>query len=305
MSFVDRLDDAVSARGNPCLLGIDPHIALLPREYAVVRDARAPRAERAAALASFCIELVDLAAGRVAAVKPQSAFFEALGASGVAAWEDVVAGAHLRDLIVIGDVKRGDIASTAGAYAQAFLACESGGAEESACDAITVSPFLGADALEPFVVCAARADAGLYVLVRTSNPGSAAFQLHGEPPLAEKIAETVVQAGAKLRGSRGWSSVGAVVGATHAAELGRLRALLPGVPLLLPGYGAQGARAADVLPAFADREHPLRGALISSSRGIAFAWQKQEHHGRHWKDAASIELDRMIADVRAVLLAAR
>ena len=299
MNFADRLDAAVERVANPCLVGIDPHLDLLPDEFAVARDPSAPRPERAAALEAFGCELVELCAGRVAAVKPQSAFFELLGADGVRAWEGVVRAAREHDLLVIGDVKRGDIASTAAAYATALL--EGGGDDSSRCDAITVSPYLGPDTLEPFVEASARCDGGLFVLVRTSNPGGGAFQLHGEPPLYERVAAELGRLGEPLRGACGLSSIGAVVGATHPAELALLRKLLPETPFLLPGYGAQGGSARDIVAAFPDPEHPCRGGLVNSSRGVAFAWRKPENAGRSWKDAADDALGAMIADLRGAL----
>jgi len=301
MSFADRLDAAVEEVQNPCVVGIDPHLDLLPDEFAVVRDRAAPRAARADAMARFCRELVALCAGRVAAVKPQSAFFELLGADGARAWESVVKHARANGLLVIGDVKRGDIASTAAAYARALL--EGGGDAEARCDAITVNPYLGADTLDPFVDACRESGGGLFVLVRTSNPGGGVFQLHGDPPLCDRVAAEVTRLGAALRGECGLSSVGAVVGATLPEELGRLRALLPHAPLLLPGYGAQGATARDVAPAFTDAAHPWRGALVNSSRGVAFAWRKPENAGRSWKDAASDALNGMIAELRGALTA--
>ena len=299
MSFADRLDAAVGEVQSPCLVGIDPHLDLLPDEFAVARQPEAARAERAAALEAFGRELVDLCAGRVAAVKPQAAFFELLGADGVRAWEGVVRHARAHDLLVIGDVKRGDIASTAAAYATALL--QAAGTEDAHCDAITVNPYLGADTLEPFVDACRTSGGGLFVLVRTSNPGSGAFQLHGEPALCDRVAAEVERLGTTLRGECGLSSIGAVVGATHPAELGRLRALMPHAILLLPGYGAQGATARDVAAAFADPAVPWRGGLVGSSRGVAFAWREPKNAGRSWKDAASDALDAMIADLRDAL----
>ena len=191
MMWSDRLDQAVTRVENPCLLGIDPHLDLLPEEYAVARNVQAPRADRALAVEQFCKELIDVAVDRVAVVKPQSAFFEILGSDGVRAWENVVAHARAAGLLVIGDVKRSDIASTAAAYATTFLegAGESGRA--AACDAITVNPYLGTDSVEPFLDACRRADGGLFVLVRTSNPGAGEFQLHGTPSVCDKIATTV------------------------------------------------------------------------------------------------------------------
>jgi orotidine-5'-phosphate decarboxylase len=300
MSFADRLDDAVRALQHPCIVGLDPHPDLLPPEFAVVRDERAARAERAQALGAFCFELIDVCAGRVAALKPQSAFFELFGADGALAWERVVARAHAAGLLVIGDVKRGDIASTAAAYATAYLEGLPGADAASLCDAITINPYLGDDSLQPFVDACARSGKGAFVLVRTSNAGSARFQLRGDPPLACEVADAVHAFGAGLVGRSGWSSIGAVVGATHAAELRAFRARMPATPFLLPGYGAQGAGAADVVDAF--HGAGPSGALVTSSRAIAFAYRAGPHAGRPWKDAAHAALDGMIADVRRALL---
>jgi len=298
VSYADRLLAALDTRGNACLVGIDPHLELLPAEFAVARDPRVERAERANAIARFCCEIVDLAAGRVPAVKLQSAFFEIFGADGAAAWERVVRAARESGLIVIGDVKRGDIASTAAAYATAFLEGTAGCDRSSLCDAVTINAFLGADSVEPFVLACERADAGVYVLVRTSNPGSADFQRHGEPELSEVVARHVARWGERVMGERGLSSVGAVVGATHARELARFRELLPRAPLLLPGYGAQGARAGDVLPLLGARaDGTPSGTLVNSSRAILFAAREPEHRALHWKDASSRALERMIAEL--------
>jgi len=294
MKFVDRLDAAQAQTRTPALIGIDPHLDLLPEEFAVARDPQADRAQRAQAMQRFCCELLDLLPGKVSIVKPQSAFFEVLGADGVAAFEKVVEHAHRLELMVIGDVKRNDIASTASAYAHAFL-----GDQEHHCDAITVTPYLGPDTLVPFTEVCGETDAGLYVLVRTSNPGSGSFQLHGTPPLWSVIAEEVERAGEELIGECGYSSVGAVVGATHASELAEIRAAMPRTPFLLPGYGAQGAGAKDIVPAFVDAAHPWRGGLVNSSRGIAFAWRKAT--GSHWKDASSKALEHMLKDLDQAL----
>jgi orotidine-5'-phosphate decarboxylase len=301
MIFPDRLDQSIARAGNPCVLGIDPHVALLPDEFAVAREPSAPRGERVAAITAFCAELVDLAAGRVPAVKPQSAFFELFGSDGALAWERVIARAHDAGLLVIGDVKRADIASTAAAYAQAHLGGDAHGDARIACDAITVSPFLGADALEPFLDTCRRSGGGVFVLLRTSNPGAVEIQAHGVPPLFERIAATIDALGRELLGACGLSSVGAVVGATNRKEIAGLRNLLPRTPFLMPGYGAQGASSADIAAAFLPGG---RGALVNSSRGVAFAFRERSTTTHHWKDAACLALDRMIADVRAAAKAA-
>jgi orotidine-5'-phosphate decarboxylase len=283
-TYADRLDDAIARCGNACLVGLDPHLDALPEEFSIARDPNAPRAARARAIGDFLCAIVDVAAGRVPAVKPQSAFFEVFGADGVAQWERVVAQAHSAGLLVIGDVKRGDIDSTAKAYAQAFLE------EQPRCDAITINPYLGADSVQPFLDACARVGAGVYVLVRTSNKHSALFQDHGRPLLHEKVADEVARWGRTLLGENGLSSVGAVVGATHPAELARLRQRMPTTPFLIPGYGAQGGSAKDVGAGFLPGG---RGALVNSSRGILYAYKQPAYRDLHWKDASSKALQAM------------
>jgi len=300
--FADRLAAAIERCGNPCLIGLDPHVELLPDEFALARDPRAPRAQRARSIGDFCCAVIELCRARVPAVKPQSAFFEVFGADGAEQWERVVAAAHSAGLLVIGDVKRGDIASTAAAYATAFLEGV-GGERDTLCDAVTLSPFLGADSIEPFLAACGRTGCGIYVLVRTSNKGSADFQRHGAPELSLEIADRVVQWGRGLRGRSGWSSVGAVVGATHVAELRAFRERMPNTPLLLPGYGAQGASAADIVDAFraADGTPALAAALVNSSRGVLFAHRDAAHKGKPWRDASREALEHMLTDVTGAL----
>ena len=292
MNYADRLEAAIRRTGNACVIGLDPHPAMMPDDFAICRDASAPRAKRAQATERFLVEVIERIAGRVPAVKPQSAFFELLGADGVAAWERVVAAARAANLLVIGDVKRGDIASTARAYADAFLACE----EEFRCDAVTINPYLGADSVEPFLDVCAEQGAGVYVLVRTSNPGSGLFQEHGEPRLVDRVATEVARWGEGLLGDCGLPSVGAVVGATHTAELTQLRERMPHTPFLIPGYGAQGAGADEIRPGFLPGG---RGALVNSSRGILYAHRNAAHAGKSWQDATTCALDAMITELRA------
>ena len=297
MNFADRLDAALRTKGNPVLLGIDPHLDLLPNEFETARDPARPRAERARWVERFCVELIDLAADVVPAVKPQSAFFEQLGADGVHAFERVVDHARHRGLVVIGDVKRGDIASTASAYAKAFLAPDDLH-ETGRCDAITLSPYLGEDSLEPFVKVCELVGAGAFVLVRTSNPGGSAWQDAGSPSLAEKVAGAVRGFAERTMGECGLGSIGAVVGATHPSELAGWRERLPSSFLLLPGYGAQGAGAEDVVPAFLEGG---RGALVASSRAIAFAYRSDGGSARDWREASKRALDAMVDDLAGAL----
>lgn len=298
MHFGDRLAAAVRATHSPALVGLDPHLERIPEEFAAVRDPGASRAERAEAVGDFLCAVIDVVADKAPAVKPQSAFFEALGADGVFQWERVVAAAKDAGLLVIGDVKRGDIGSTAAAYAQAFLSGVPGTDPRTLCDAVTLNPYLGSDSILPFL--GAGEGTGVYVLVRTSNPSGAEFQSLGEPNLAERVADAVHGWGVKDLGESGLSSVGAVVGATHPAELVTLRARMPHTPLLLPGYGAQGAGATDVVGAFTKESGGLASALVNSSRGLLYAYQ-QDSAATDWRDATRTALASMTTDLVAAV----
>ena len=297
VNFADRLNAAVERKASCAVVGLDPHLDLLPPEFEAAREAGRPRKERAARMGDFCLQLLEVVAPLVPAVKPQSAFFEVLGADGALQWERVVRRSRELGLLVIGDVKRGDIASTARAYASAFLEGE-GPSDPTRCDAVTLSPFLGADSIEPFLEVCARTGGGIFVLVRTSNPGSADFQRLGKPELSQAIAARVSHWGAGLVGKCGLSAVGAVVGATHAAELASFREAMPRAPFLLPGYGAQGAGGADVRGAFLGGR---RGALVNSSRGISFAYKEARYAGLSWQSAALSATRAMILDLESSL----
>ncbi len=296
MNYADRLAQAIATKGNPCLVGLDPHLSLLPSEFKAAHDPSATRAECARDVESFLVGILDTVCDLVPAVKPQSAFFELMGPDGIAAWESIVKASHERGLLVIGDAKRGDIGSTAAAYAQTFLTGGPGADASTLCDALTVNPYLGGDSIEPFLAACDQADAGLYILARTSNPSSAQFQTQGTPTLCERVADSIEEWGAALRGTCGLSSIGAVVGATHPTELAALRKRMPHAPLLLPGYGAQGAGAAEVAAGFTE---DCQGALVNSSRGILFAYRQQPD--LHWKDAARQAAEAMAADLCAAL----
>lgn len=298
MNYADRLEDAVRRAGNPCLVGLDPHEASLPEEFAVVRDPAAPRSARARACADFLCAILEVCAGKVPAVKPQSAFFELYGADGALAWERVVRAARRAGLVVIGDVKRGDIDTTAKAYARAFLEGSGPADRDHVCDAITVNPYLGSDSITPFLETCKSAGAGIYVLVRTSNKDSKLVQDLGTPRVYERVADSVVAWGRELVGRSGLSSVGAVVGATHPAELTQLRERMPATPFLIPGYGAQGAGAKDIAGGFLAGG---RGALVNSSRGILFASKLPAFAGMHWKDAAARAIDAMAREINAAV----
>jgi orotidine-5'-phosphate decarboxylase len=275
-TFGARLHRAVAERGPLCV-GIDPHAALL-RRWGLADDV--------AGLERFAFTVVEALADRVAVLKPQSAFFERFGSRGVAVLESIIRQSREAGAVVLLDVKRGDIGSTVRAYAAAYLDPTS----PIRADAITASPYLGVDTLETFVAEARPAGAGVFVLVRTSNPGAADLEdleLADGGPLWGRVAAIVDRLGAGAPGAAGLHDVGAVVGATAPEHIGRLRELMPHTPFLLPGIGAQGGRVEDVAPAFA----PGRaGGLVTASRSIVAAY---ETAGGAPPDAARAEAERL------------
>jgi orotidine-5'-phosphate decarboxylase len=303
--FCDRLLDAIDYSHAPICVGIDPVVESLPDS---VREKFKSRNESEAAIDAifdFTTKILKIVAQHVPVVKFQSAFFERYLWEGVEAYYSLIQEAKDLNLLVIGDVKRGDIGSTASAYAAGHLAEQTSGDDEIATpDAITVNPMLGLDTLEPFIKTAKDFSRGLFVLVRTSNPGSAELQ---DAPLAsgqtwsEMLAEklSVLAAEKGLVGSRGWSSLGAVVGATQPHTMQSIRSRLPKSIFLLPGYGAQGATAEMTRLAFKDG----RGAIVSASRSIIYAHKEPKYSsqfGNSWEkcvEAAVVDMKREIAQV--------
>lgn len=267
MHFADRLAAAVRATGAPFAVGLDPHLDRLPAGLRAVfahRQGADRRAAAADAVLAFNALAIEALRGRVAAIKPQFAFYEALGHAGFRALEETNALCRAAGLLVIGDGKRGDIDSTARAYAEAALSPDG----PLACDALTVNPWMGTDTLEPFLEPCRSAGRGLFVLVRTTNPGSAELQGAGEPPMALRLAQRLGALGEALRGPEsGLSSLGAVVGTTAVAEAAALRAAMPHAWFLVPGLGAQGGTAAQALSGA--RPDGL-GVLAVASRAVLF-----------------------------------
>lgn len=301
MMFANRLHAAIQAKGTPALVGLDPRWEQLPETIKAKATAAGGSCFdiQARAFEEFCLRIIDVLADRVPAVKPQSAFFEDSGPAGVLALKRVIQAARDRGLIVICDAKRGDIGSTAEAYARAYLAGSDPAAAPFAADALTVNPYMGADTLQPFVDRAAVCSGGIYVLVRTSNPGSGEFQNRESAgvKLYQHVAQVVEQLAEQSAGTFDYGSIGAVVGATYPAELGELRQAMPHVPLLIPGYGSQGGTSADTAAGF---DSQGLGAIVNSSRGIIFAHARKEyaHLGdTRWEEAVSAATDVMIADL--------
>jgi orotidine-5'-phosphate decarboxylase len=291
--FADRLADEVDRKRSQLLVGLDPRPELLPVELR--GETYLSRAAAADACARFCRGLVDAVAPYVVGVKLQLAFFEALGSDGVRAYEEVRDYARAATLLVVADAKRGDIGSTARAYADAYR--EAGNDERSQVDALTVNPYLGSDSMEPLIAACRRAGSGLFCLVKTSNAGSADIQdlaLSDGRPVWQHVAELVNDWGAGLVGERGLSSVGAVVGATYPRAVAEARRLMPQAILLLPGIGAQGATPADVARAFTSGP---ASALVPVSRAVIYAFRVD---GADWRKAAAAEAARLRGEVWSV-----
>jgi orotidine-5'-phosphate decarboxylase len=303
-SFIDQLTAAVGRCSNPLLVGLDPRFDLLPAPLKSLRDLNYET--RAHAYRDFCRGVIDVVAPLVPAVKPQAAFFEELGPPGMQALADVVAHASGNGLLVIVDGKRNDIGSTAEAYARGFLGRDGRSAWQA--DALTVSPYLGDDSLQPFVDAAVENAAGIFVLVKTSNPGGGAFQdlVADGKPVYRHVAERVERLAAATVGDCGYGAVGAVVGATYPEQLAELRQAMPHTWFLVPGFGAQGGTAADVAGGFDEQG---LGGIVNSSRAIIFAHSRPEYQQKFgdagWQQAVEAATRQAIEQLRAETPAGR
>jgi orotidine-5'-phosphate decarboxylase len=307
-NFADRLIGAIEKKGSPICVGIDPILASMPDAvFTGGRDKATGGDPQAAidAIFEFTTKVLKIVAPHVPCVKFQSAYFEQYHWEGVEAYFNLIQEATELGLVVIGDVKRGDIGSTATAYAAAHLATPalSDSDEIATPDAITVNPMLGLDTLDPFVKTASELGKGLFVLVRTSNPGSAELQdvkLADGRTWSEMLAEKLAKVAETMIGARGWSSLGAVVGATQTHTMVSLRQRLPKSIFLLPGYGTQGATAEMTKNAFRDG----LGALVSASRSILYAHKEGkivEKYGKDWEGCVEGAVIEMKKDLGGVL----
>ncbi len=285
MNFADRLTHRIQKLSNPTIVGLDPRLAQIPafiKEAAIQKHGGENLEAAAAAILLFNIGIIDAVADIVPAVKPQIAFYEQYGHAGFFTYEETVKYAQSKDMIVLADGKRNDIGSTSQAYADGHLGTvDVFGKQETIinADALTVTPYLGTDGIKPFTDVCKEHGKGIFVLVRTSNPSSDEIQSQpvGDHLLDEEVATLVEGWGRDLIGDSGYSSVGAVVGATYPEEAAGLRNLMPNQIFLVPGYGAQGGGAEDVKPCFHENG---TGAIVNSSRGIIFAYTKDDK----WKD---------------------
>lgn len=283
---MDRLIEAIEDKQNPSVVGLDPTPAVVPAavmeaysievEENVDTDDNVEATAAAAAYFEYNRAIIDAVYDIVPAVKPQIAMYEALGPAGIDCYTMTCEYARSRGLYVIGDVKRGDIGSTAAAYAHHLSGFN--GSDIWYEDAVTVNPYLGSDGIEPFMQAAQETDRDLFILVRTSNPSSSQLQeleLTSGERVYEHVADLVEDWGADSIGRFGYSCAGAVVGATHPEEGARLRERMPHTFFLVPGYGAQGGTAQSVAGMF-DRNGS--GTIVNSSRGIIGAWRSDERY---------------------------
>lgn len=264
--LIDKVVEQTKRKKNSCIVGLDPEWKKIPDCY------KSGGVSEPEMVLQWAKDVIDTVADIVPAVKPQMAFYEVYGAAGVEVFEKIVAYAHEKDLVVIDDSKRNDIGNTAKAYAFAHLSKEG----PINADFLTVSPFLGTDSLQPFLDVATQEEKGLFILVKTSNPSSAeiseAVNTHGEK-ISDWLSNFIHSVGQDCVGESGYSAIGAVVGATFPEEAKLLRKIMKNHYFLVPGFGAQGGSAEDIVSCF--NEDGL-GALISSSRGIIYKHLERE-----------------------------
>lgn len=291
-AFADRLIEAVRAKRTPLCVGLDPFADKVPALFGDMRG------DPAAVLVKFGTSLIDIATKHAGVLKPQLGLFEQFGEMGYAAARVLTEYARAAGMIVILDAKRGDIGTTAEGYARATLGPKPG----FDADCVTVNPYLGKDTLAPFVTLAQRAGKGVAVLVRTSNPGAGDVQdlQVGGAPVWRRIAEMLAPETEQLKGASGWSGLMAVAGATYPEEARALREAMPSALFLAPGYGAQGASAADAVAGFVSSRQGLEGGVVSSSRGVTYPEAAQAAKSMaEWRAAIDAAIAAAASELRA------
>lgn len=305
--MINKLIAKIEKTKAPIVIGLDPMLNYIPKH--IQKKAFAKYGETlegaAEAIWQFNKEIVDKTWDLVPAVKPQIAMYEQFGIEGLKAYQKTVDYCHAKDLVVIGDIKRGDIGSTSAAYAAGHLGKIQVGSKCYTAfheDFATVNPYLGSDGIKPFIEVCQEENKGIFVLVKTSNPSSGEFQdrLIDGRPLYEHVGEKVAQWGEEHMGDS-YSYIGAVVGATYP-EMGKiLRKLMPKTFILVPGYGAQGGTAKDLVHFF---NPDGLGAIVNSSRGIIAAYKQEKYASfgpEHFADASRAAVEDMTADIRQAL----
>lgn len=313
MNFADRLDRSIRDSGSFICAGFDPQLEALP-PFILERAGRCASTDEAVvyALTTFYTLVLDTLAGQVAAIKPNIAFFEQYGLAGLAALVRINELIRERGVPLIIDAKRGDIGSTAKAYSTAFLGRATPFGREVpglTGDAVTVNPFLGFDTLEPFLADCAEYGRGIFVLVKTSNPGSGDIQGSSTTAggsVSELVARWLHEHAAPLTGTCGFSGLGAVVGATYPEEGARLRTIMTKNFLLIPGMGAQGGTAADAIQSFGRTATGTPGgAIINLSRGLTGSWDASVTSAERLQEVLSERTGRFNSEIAAAVAASR
>ena len=298
--MIDKLVSKIQKLNAPIVVGLDPNLAFVPdhikKQFEGIQD---PMEAAAESIFLFNKGIVDAVCDLIPAVKPQIAMYEQFGVPGLRAFQKTVEYCHEKDLVVIGDIKRGDIGSTSEAYARGHI----GNASPFNEDFVTLNPYMGSDSVKPFINYAKPDKKGVFIMVKTSNPSSGEFQDRkiGDRTLFEMVADKVNEWGSDYVGECGYSYVGAVVGATYPEQAALVRKLMPKAYILVPGYGAQGATAKDILPNF--NEDGL-GAIVNSSRGIIAAYKNEKYAKfgpEHYDEAARAAVIDMQKDITSVL----
>ena len=280
MNAIDRLINKIKETNNPTVIGLDPRYELLPK--CVLEKYPDTLEGVSQAIVEYNKALIDETYDVIPAVKPQIAFYEMFGIPGIRAFEETCKYAKQKEMIVIADIKRGDIGSTAQGYSNAYLGkTKIGEKEESIFDVdfVTVNPYMGTDCVKPFIEDCKKYDKGIFILVKTSNPSSGELQdvkLENGEEVYVKVAKLVEEWGKELRGEYGYSSIAAVVGATYPKQLKEIREIAPHTYFLIPGYGAQGGKAEDIALGF---DKNGLGGIVNASRSLMCAYKSEL-----WKD---------------------
>lgn len=280
MNAIDRLINKIKETNNPTVIGLDPRYELLPK--CVLEKYPNTLEGVSQAIVEYNKALIDETYDVIPAVKPQIAFYEMFGIPGMKAFEETCKYAKQKGMIVIADIKRGDIGSTAQGYSNAYLGkTKIGEKEESIFDVdfVTVNPYMGTDCVKPFIEDCKKYGKGIFILVKTSNPSSGELQdvkLENGEEVYVKVAKLVEEWGKDLRGENGYSSIAAVVGATYPKQLKEIREIAPHTYFLIPGYGAQGGKAEDIALGF---DKNGLGGIVNASRSLMCAYKSEL-----WKD---------------------
>lgn len=287
--MIDTLLGKIDTLKNPTVVGLDPTLEMIPAQLKTEMFEKFGKSPKAVGemFLKFNKEIIDSIEDIVPAVKPQIAMYEKYGLEGIKAYLETIEYANRKGMVVIGDIKRGDISSTAAAYAAHIEGTEIDGEEFDLWkeDWVTINPYLGIDGIQPFIDACNKKSRGVFVLVKTSNPSSSQLQdiVVNNKTIYETVAELVKEWGTQSMGAMGYSRIGAVVGATHKEQGEKLRSIMPHTFFLVPGYGAQGGTGAD-LKGFFDKDG--RGCIVNSSRGIIAAYKKNDKYGENVGEAA-------------------